>query len=48
MNKGLIAKASISINTPVGKVWDALVNPKMIKRNRAGAGALRKELENDA
>jgi hypothetical protein len=27
MDKNLIAKASISINAPNAKVWDALVNP---------------------
>ncbi len=30
MNKGLIARASISIDVPVGKVWDALTNPELI------------------
>ena len=36
MNKGLIAKASICINAPAGKVWDALTNPELIKRYMFG------------
>ena len=36
MNKGLIAKASISINAPTGKVWDALTNPALIKQYMFG------------
>lgn len=32
MNNGLVAKTSIVINSPIGKVWEALVNPKMIKQ----------------
>ena len=31
MDNYLIAMASISINAPVGKVWDALVNPEAIR-----------------
>jgi uncharacterized protein YndB with AHSA1/START domain len=31
MNKGLIAKASISINTPAAKVWEVLTTPELIK-----------------
>ncbi len=31
MNKGLIATASISINTPAAKVWEALTTPELIK-----------------
>lgn len=31
MNKELTAKASTTINVPIAKVWDALVNPKSIK-----------------
>ncbi|HCA79246.1 MAG TPA: ATPase, partial [Bacteroidetes bacterium] len=30
MNKQFIAKQSIVIDAPAGKVWDALVNPEMI------------------
>ncbi|GIV82441.1 MAG: hypothetical protein KatS3mg051_1795 [Anaerolineae bacterium] len=32
MNKNLIARASITINAPSSKVWDALVNPEAIKQ----------------
>jgi uncharacterized protein YndB with AHSA1/START domain len=31
MNKGLIATASISINTTAAKVWEALTTPELIK-----------------
>src|SRR5256885_15445183 len=37
MPKGLIAKASTSIAAPAAKVWDALVNPQMIKQYMFGA-----------
>ncbi len=36
MPKTLIAQASISIAAPVGKVWDALVNPQLIKQYMFG------------
>src|SRR5882672_843855 len=36
MSKGLIAKSSIVINVPVAKVWDALVNPAIIKQYMFG------------
>ncbi len=36
MNKRFIAKASISINAPVSKVWDALTNPEVIKQYMFG------------
>jgi uncharacterized protein YndB with AHSA1/START domain len=32
MNRGLIAKATIIINTPASRVWDALTNPELIKQ----------------
>ena len=32
MNKGFIAKATILINSPVSRVWDALTNPELIKQ----------------
>lgn len=32
MNKKFIAKASATINAPVSKVWQALVNPEIIKQ----------------
>ncbi len=34
--KNLIAKAEITINAPVDKVWDALVNPSVIKKYMFG------------
>jgi uncharacterized protein YndB with AHSA1/START domain len=37
MAKGQVAKASITINAPVSKVWSALVNPEAIKRYMFGA-----------
>ena len=37
MPKSLIAKASTSIAAPAAKVWDALVNPQMIKQYMFGA-----------
>jgi uncharacterized protein YndB with AHSA1/START domain len=36
LNKGLIAKASISINAPASKVWDAFTNPELIKQYMFG------------
>ena len=36
MNKGLVAKASISISTPADKVWNALTNPDVIRRYMFG------------
>jgi uncharacterized protein YndB with AHSA1/START domain len=32
MGKGFIANASIDINAPRARVWDALVNPELIKQ----------------
>jgi len=32
MNQGFIAKATIIINSPVPRVWDALTNPDLIKQ----------------
>lgn len=37
---GLIARASISINAPVGKVWDALINPELIKQYMFGTDVI--------
>ncbi len=37
MAKGQAAKASATINVPISKVWDALVNPDAIKRYMFGA-----------
>jgi uncharacterized protein YndB with AHSA1/START domain len=36
MNNELIAKQSITLNAPVAKVWDALVNPETIKQYMFG------------
>ena len=36
MNHGLIAKASTTINAPIAAVWDALVNPDVIKQYMFG------------
>jgi len=36
MDRGLVAKASTVINTPVGKVWNALTNPTVIKQYMFG------------
>jgi uncharacterized protein YndB with AHSA1/START domain len=40
MNKDLMAKASIDINAPAEKVWQALVNPKAIKQYMFGTDAI--------
>ena len=40
MNKGLIAKTSISINAPVGRVWDALINPELIGQYMFGTNVI--------
>ena len=36
MDKGLVARASVEVNVPVSKVWDALTNPKLIKKYMFG------------
>jgi len=36
MDKDLIARASVTINAPNAKVWDALVNPEAIKQYMFG------------
>lgn len=40
MAKNLIARASISINAPSGKVWNALVNPEAIKQYMFGTNVV--------
>jgi len=40
MNTNLIARASITINPPNAKVWDALVNPEAIKEYMFGTHAV--------
>ncbi|RPJ20575.1 MAG: SRPBCC domain-containing protein [Chloroflexi bacterium] len=32
MNKGFVAKSAVQIDAPASKVWEALVNPKLIKQ----------------
>ncbi len=34
---GLVARASTNINVPIAQVWDALIDPKMIKKYMFGA-----------
>ena len=36
MDKRHVARASIEVNAPVSKVWDALTNPKSIKKYMFG------------
>ena len=36
MNRGLIARASITIKVQVSKVWEALVNPDLVKQYMFG------------
>lgn len=40
MNLNLIAQQSILINAPADKVWDALINPKIIKQYMFGTDAV--------
>ncbi|MDQ6801158.1 MAG: SRPBCC domain-containing protein [Acidobacteriota bacterium] len=40
MDKKLIAKASTTIQAPVAKVWDALVNPATIKKYMFGTNVV--------
>ena len=39
MNENFIAKASIAINAPASKVWEALTNPEIIKQYLFGTEA---------
>jgi len=39
MNGTFIAKAHITISAPIAKVWDALVNPEMIRQYMFGTNA---------
>ncbi len=32
MSKGFTAKSTIEINAPISKVWEALVNPELVKQ----------------
>jgi uncharacterized protein YndB with AHSA1/START domain len=40
MKEDLTAKANVTIHAPIAKVWDALVNPQVIKRYMFGATAV--------
>jgi uncharacterized protein YndB with AHSA1/START domain len=40
MNRGLVAKAEIGIDAPIARVWDALVNPEMIKQYMFGTNVV--------
>ena len=40
MNNTLIAKATITINAPAAKVWEALMDPELIKQYLFGAEVL--------
>ena len=40
MNRQFVAKQTIVINAPTTKVWDALVNPEMIKQYMFGTNAI--------
>jgi len=40
MNKGLVAKASTTINVSVTRVWDALTNPEIIKQYMFGTNVI--------
>jgi uncharacterized protein YndB with AHSA1/START domain len=39
MARGLVAKQSVEVDAPTSKVWDALVNPAMIKQYMFGTTA---------
>jgi uncharacterized protein YndB with AHSA1/START domain len=40
MERGLSAKASITVRAPIGKVWDAFVNPDTIKQYMFGTNVV--------
>jgi uncharacterized protein YndB with AHSA1/START domain len=40
MNRKFVAKQAIVINAPSSKVWDALVNPEMIRQYMFGTNAI--------
>ena len=40
MNKGLVAKASTTINAPAGKVWEALTKPEIIRQYMFGTSVV--------
>ena len=40
VNRGFVAEASISLNSPIDKVWDALTNPEVIKQYMFGTNVV--------
>lgn len=40
MERNLIATASIAVNVPIGKVWDAFVNPSVIRQYMFGTNVV--------
>jgi len=40
VEKGLVAKASVKIKAPVNRVWNALINPALIKQYMFGTEVL--------
>jgi len=40
MGENLIAKSTLNINAPASKVWDALINPVMIKQYLFGSDVI--------
>jgi uncharacterized protein YndB with AHSA1/START domain len=34
---GIVAKVEVAVNAPINKVWDSLINPKMIRQYMLGA-----------
>ncbi len=40
MAENLVASASVTINAPIGAVWDALVNPRIIKQYMFGTNVV--------
>lgn len=40
MEDKFVTNVSVSINAPIAKVWDALINPEMIKKYMFGSEAI--------
>jgi uncharacterized protein YndB with AHSA1/START domain len=40
MNRGLVARATITVHAPLVKVWDALVNPAVIRQYMFGTDVI--------
>jgi uncharacterized protein YndB with AHSA1/START domain len=40
VNKGLVARASTTINAPIAKVWDAFTNPETIRQYMFGTNVV--------